>query len=253
MRHLTEDELILYYYRERGGMDRRQAEEHFESCDLCRRELAGLTESLEAMASLPVPERGENYGSEVWTRIRPRLEDGKGRGWTFLFPLRTWALAAAVAALLVAAFWGGRFWEQHRAPVVAAIPAPARQRILLVAVSDHLERAQMLLVEVMNQPAEGSVDVSATRQLAQDLVESNRLYRQTALRSGEPGMANVLDELERVLLEISHSPNQISVDELESLKRRIASQEILFKVRVMELQVQGKEKKPVPPAGGTRL
>jgi len=251
MRHLTEDELILYYYREKGGMDRRQAEEHLQTCGLCRRELAGLTESLEAIASLPVPERGETYSAEVWTRILPRLEEGKER--RFFLPLRTWALAGGVAALLVAAFWGGRFWQQRQTPAVAAIPAPARQRILRVAVGDHLERAQMLLVEVLNQSTEGPVNVSETRQLAQDLVESNRLYRQTALRSGEPRMANVLDELERVLLQISHSPDQISADELESLQRQIESQGILFKVRVIELQVQEKEKKEGPPTAATTL
>jgi len=253
MRHLTENELVLYYYHEKGGVDRGQAEEHLQGCELCRRELASLTEALEALASLPVPERGENYGSEVWMRIRPRLEEGKGRRWSFFLPLRGWALAGGVAALLVAAFWGGRIWQQRQAPTVAAIPAPARQRILLVEVGDHLERAQMLLVEVMNQEAAGPVDVSRTRQLAEDLVQSNRLYRQTVLRQGEPRMATVLDDLERVLLHIAHSPNQISADELESLKRQIESQGILFKVRVIELEVQQKEKKAQPQTPAAAL
>lgn len=243
MRHLTQDELVLFYYREKGGVDRRKTEEHLQSCDLCRRELAGLTESLEAIDSLPIPERDENYGGEVWARIRPRLAKGIERRWNFVLPLRTWALAGSVAVLLVVAFWGGRFWQQRQTPTAATIPAPARERILMVAVGDHLDRAQMLLVEVMNQEAAGPVDVSQKKQLAQDLVQSNRLYRQTALRDGKPGMANVLDELERVLLHISHSPNEISADDLASLQHQIESEGILFKVRVVELEVQEKEKK----------
>jgi polyhydroxyalkanoate synthesis regulator phasin len=123
----------------------------------------------------------------------------------------------------------------------------------MVAVGDHLERAQMLLVEVMNQEAEGSVDVSQTKRLAQDLVQSNRLYRQTALRNGEPGMANVLDELERVLLHISHSPNEISAEDLASLQHQIAAQGILFKVRVVELQAQEKQKAAGPRMPGSTL
>jgi len=243
MRHLTQDELVLFYYREKGGVDRRQAEEHLQMCDLCRRELADLARSLEAIESLPIPERDEKYGGEVWTRIRPRLADGFGRRWNFVPPLRTWALAGSVAVLLVVAFWGGRVWQQRRTPTVATIPPPARERILMVAVGDHLERAQMLLVEVMNQEPEGKVDVSQKKQLAQDLVQSNRLYRQTALRDGQPGVANVLDELERVLLYISHSPDEISADQLASLRHQIESQGILFKVRVVELQVQDKQKR----------
>ena len=254
MAHLTHDELVLYYYREPGGTDRRQAEEHLQTCAVCRRELSNLTHLLEAVESLPVPVRGESYGAEVWARLQPRIEErGIGRRWRFIFPLRTWALAAGVVAMLMAAFWGGRYWQQRQAPTSAGIPAPARQRILMVAVGDHLERAQMLLIEVMNQEAAGPVDVSLTKRLAQDLVKSNRLYRQTALRDGDAGMANVLDELERVLLNISHSPNQLSADELESLQRQIEAQGILFKVRVIELQAQEKGKKAAPPGNTNRL
>jgi hypothetical protein len=253
MRHLTQDELVLFYYREKGGLDRQQAEEHLQACDLCRRELAGLTGSLEAIASLPIPERDENYGREVWARLRPHLADKIERRWNFILPLRTWALAGSVAVLLVAAFWGGRVWEHRQTPIAASIPAPARERILMVALGDHLERAQMLLVEVMHQDAGSQVDVSQTRQLAEDLVQSNRLYRQTTLRNGDAGMANVLDELERVLLHIAHSPNEISADDLKSLQHQIASQGILFKVRVVELEAQEKQKSAGPHLPGTAL
>ncbi len=245
--------MILYYYREKGGMERRQADAHLESCEICRGEMAALTESLKTLAAVPIPERGENYGAEVWARIRPRLAETATSRWTFFLPMRTWALAAGLAALLVTAFWGGRIWEKRQAPAVAAIPATARQRILMVAVGDHLERAQMLLVEVMNQEGEGSVDVTQTRQLAQDLVQSNRLYRQTALRDGDSGMANVLDELERVLLNISNSPKEISADDLAFLKRQIESQGLLFKIRVVELGVQEKQKAAEPQSRGDQL
>lgn len=253
MRHLTQDELVLLYYHEEGGIDRRQAEEHLHSCDLCRSELAALVKALEAVEALPVPERGENYGREVWNRIRPRLADKVERRRIFILPFHAWALAGSIAVLVVVAFWSGRFWQQRQTGAVAAISAPARQRILMVAVGDHLERAQMLLVEVMNQEAAGTVDVSQTKQLAQDLVESNRLYRQAALRDGDPGTANVLDELERVLLHVSHSPSEISPEDLASLQRQIATEGILFKVRVVELQVQEKQKTAVRHETGTAL
>jgi len=253
MRHLTQDELVLLYYREMSGVDRRQAEEHVQSCDLCRRELAGLERTLQVADSLPIPERDENYGSEVWARISPRLAGKLERRWSFLFPMRTWVLAGSVAVLVVVAFWSGRFWQQRQTEVAAAIPASAHQRILMVAVGDHLERAQMLLVEVMHQEAGDPTDVLRTKQLAEDLVQSNRLYRQTALRHGDPGIANVLDELERVLLQISHSPTEISAEELASLQHQIESQGILFKVRVVELEVQEKQKATGTYTAGSAL
>jgi hypothetical protein len=253
MRHLTQDEFVLFYYREKGGMHRRQVEEHLQACDLCRRELAGLAQALQAIESIPVPDSEENYGAAVWSRIRLRLGDKFDRRRSFVFPLRTWALAGSVAVLVVVAFWGGRVWQQRQTRSAATIPAPARERILMVNVGDHLERAQMLLVEVMNQEAQGPVDLSQSKQLAEDLVQSNRLYRQTSLRDGEPGLANLLDELERVLLNISHSPNEIPAGELATLQQQIESQGILFKVRVIKLQVREKQKSAGAHKPGTAL
>lgn len=252
MRHLTQDELVLLYYRE-SGADERRADEHLRSCDLCRREFADINRALEVAGSLPVPERNENYGAEVWAQLQPRLKQKLERRWSFLIPIHTWALAGGFAVLLAMAFWGGRVWQMRQAPAAASISPNARERILMVAVGDHLERAQMLLVELMNEGPAGSVDVSQTKQLAQDLVQSNRLYRQTALRDGQAGMADVLDGLERILLQISHSPDEISADDLASLRHQIEAEGILFKVRVIELQVQEKQKTTGPNRAGTAL
>ena len=249
MPHLNEDELILHYYREQDPDERGRAEEHLQSCPHCRQELADLARTLGTFNQLSVPERSANYGAEVWTRLQTVLEKPDQRPWRTLFAFRAWALAGSVAVLLVAAFWAGRFWQQRQTPTAAAIPAPARERILLVAVGNHLERSQMLLVEVMHQKAPGTASVAQTKQLAEDLVQSNRLYRQAMLRVGDPGTANVLDDLERTLLHIAHSPDEISVDELAALQRQIESQGILFKVRVVEMEIQ--QKQTTPRAGSS--
>ena len=66
-------------------------------------------------------------------------------------------------------------------------------------------------------------------------------------------MANVLDDLERILLNISHSPNEISAEDLASLQHQIEAQGILFKVRVIETQVQEKQKIAGPHLPGSVL
>src|SRR5439155_17748131 len=62
----------------------------------------------------------------------------------------------------------------------------------------------MMLVELSNAeplgPAQKRVDISAEQHRAEDLLEENRLYRQTALKEGDANLASVLDDLERVLL-----------------------------------------------------
>jgi len=115
-----------------------------------------------------------------------------------------------------------------------------RERVLLVAVGDHLERSQMVLVELANAgaPAAGRLDISYEQQTAEDLLESNRLYRQTAATNGDVATAALLEELERVLLEIAHSPSEVSARQLEELRRQIEDRGILFKVKVFGSRVE---------------
>ncbi len=40
-------------------------------------------------------------------------------------------------------------------------------------------------------------------------MHANRLYRQTAASSGDDRVVSLLDDLERVLLEVAHSPEEL--------------------------------------------
>jgi hypothetical protein len=243
MNHLSEEQLILFHYDEaEAGQDRHTFEQHLAACETCRSRLADLQRALALFGSAPVPERPENYGQQVWLRLRPRLMERPGSIWSTFFAPRQWAVAGALAALVIGAFFAGRFWQHKQEPQAAPISAQARERILLVAVGDHLERSQMVLVELANADGKGPVNIGPEQRAARDLVDSNRLYRQTALRDGDVGMASVLDDLERVLIEVANSPSTISSAKLESLQHRIEAKGILFKIRVVGTQVQEREK-----------
>jgi hypothetical protein len=161
-------------------------------------------------------------------------------------------MLAAAAVVLVAVFLAGRL-SSPAVPENAetADNGVVRERILLVAVGDHLERSQMVLVELANAPRRGTVDISEERLLAEDLLGANRLYRQAAATTGDTGMADVLDELERVLVEIAHGPDKASSRELEALRSRLEAQGILFKIRAFGTQVR--EREVLPGAGGRGL
>ena len=98
---------------------------------------------------------------------------------------------------------------------------------------DHLDRSQIVLAELANAPESGKTDISSEQQLASRLIGENRLLRQTAQYSGDASDAALLDQLERVLLDIAHSPTQVSSGELKDLQDRIESQGLLFKVRIV--------------------
>jgi hypothetical protein len=239
MNHLSEEELVLFYYGE--APESSAVSEHLDACEQCRSGFRALQLVLNTVDSAPVPERGAAYGEAVWQRIERRLGARKRR-----VAFTWWIWAPAMAALVLAAFLAGRFSHRADAPATAASTQQVRERILLVAVGDHLERSQMVLAELSNAPDQkGKLDISDERQMAEELLDDNRLYRQTARTTGDTAVASVLDDLERVLIEIAHSPSEVSADQLADLRQQIESRGLLFQVRVLGSRVRGEESRPV--------
>jgi len=239
MKHLEQEELILCHYGE--AEDLAACRRHLEACEECRAERDALAGALALVDAFPVPERGAEYGSEVWRRLAPRLVETKTVSRVRSWPLaRSWAIAAALVVMLMAGFVAGRYWRQPA--VTEAISAPVRERILLVAIGDHLERSQMMLVELVNASDGQAVDLSAQQQKARQLVEDNRIYRRTAAGAGDAAVAGVLDELERLLLDIAHRPASVTQSELDAIQRRVEAQGLLFRMRVIGSQVREREK-----------
>ena len=229
MKHLTEEELTAAYY----GDESADARGHLGGCPECRAALERIERVLNELRDYPVPERGESWEAELWARLAPKLPARKPkRQW-----LSWWVLAPAMASLLAVAFIAGMLVD--RTQVTAGISAKARERVLLISMGDHLDRSEMVLAELVNA-GPGVADFSEERARAHDLLEDNRLLRETALRTGDVQHAALLDELERVLLDIAHTPADASPAELETLQRRIESEDLLFKIRIISSNVQEK-------------
>src|SRR5215471_14865737 len=111
MNHVTEEQLILHYYGEEGSpeapYEALATEQHLETCGQCRELYASLVRVLNVVDSLPVPDRSEDYGTQVWKRIELNLPARRRFGWLMPVPVRWAAAGAAFAGLLVAAFMAG--------------------------------------------------------------------------------------------------------------------------------------------------
>ena len=235
MKRLSDEDLVLYYYGE--APDAEEIERLLASSKDEQRRYAELCRLLDTVEEPPIPERSAAYGASVWRGLEPRLEKKGWLGswrWKALEPRREWALAGAMAMLLVVAFLTGRFWpRQETAPVIAEQPAASPERILLVTVAGHLERSEMLLLELVNAQENGTFDLSLERELAGELSGESRLYRQAALNAGQADVALVLEQLERVLVELANGPAGTPSSELGELRLRLDEADLLFKVRVV--------------------
>ena len=229
MSHLQEEQLMDAYY---GDEDAR-VRQHLEDCAECSSNFERLKELLDSVREYPVPERSDGYGREVWARLLPQLPARKpGRS-----GLRWWAVAPALGAVIVLAFFAGMLTQRQ-----AGFSKEARERVLLMAMSDHLERSQIVLTELLNA-APVNTDFGDERERARDLVNENRLLRQSALHMGDTSHAALLDDLERVLLDVANSPADLPAHDLGVLQRRIESQGLLFKVRVTSSDAREKGQK----------
>jgi len=253
--HLTEDELVLHYYGELAASDEGRVTTHLTSCAACHDNLRQLQRVLAVVdeSALAGPELPEHFERIVWAKLEPNLQRTRGgwASWFLLSPGRVARLAwmAAIVLLVGAAFMAGRLLP--RSQEGAAVSAgDLRERILLVDLGDHLDRSQMLLIELVSADDETAVDISGERTRAEQLVTANRLYRQTALATGDTLIVDLLDELGRVLVDLAASPEELSPERLKEVRQRIESRSLLFKVRVVSSDVRQRQKSIVQARAG---
>ena len=212
MMHPSEEELVDALYQ--GPAEDLRL--HLETCPECGQLYASIRETLEAASEERVPQRGPGYGAEVWARLLPQLPLEKPK------PRRSrwWLAAPASAALLAIVFVAGMLTEHKRTD--AARPDKTNERVLYLTLSEHLDQAQVMLTELAHETTPDE------RQRARDLITQNRILRQRTRRAGDAADAALLDDLERVLVQVANSDSQSEA----LLRQRMEDENLLFRVRI---------------------
>ena len=254
MTHPTDEDLILHYYGEGGADAEARLTAHLSACDACHTAWTALRRTMEMVDVAGVPEPSPAFERVMWAKVQPSLAEPEVqsawwprlRAWP---PLGALVPIGALASLIVVAFAAGRLWPQAAAPAVPGAPAPtaaqlqtARDRVLLSALGDHFEQTQMLLVELMNAPESDRANFEFARLSAGDLVASSRLYRHSAQANGDMRLAQVLEELESVLVDVARSPERVDVRDVKSLRAHIDHEDLLFKVRAVTNDIKQRQK-----------
>lgn len=237
------DDRAITFYLLGDAEDRNAVAGHLQECPRCASRVERLQQMLEAMAALEVPEPDAGFEERVWARQRSALTGRLGAATqasadaNVVRPrfggLRPAFWGAVAAAALLVAFLIGLYTPPPGSGAAGpGADSGERDRILLVAMGGHLERSKMILLEVSN--AERPADLLSWREPAQRLISDNRLYRQSARLAGEPAMAELLEEIERLLLDLARAPDAAGTEELEWLRGRVAERDLIFKVSVLE-------------------
>jgi hypothetical protein len=253
--HLNEDDLILHYYGEAGDAagDRRPEaaiDAHLASCAECGAAWRQLRRVMEAIDAAPLPEPAPSFERTVWARLAPELNPARISRVGFLsreiragFNLGRLVMAGTFAAIVLVVTALRFMPGAAPAPEIAADATAGahREQVMLTAVSDHIEQSQVVLVELANAaPRAGNVNVSLERDAADDLVSAGRLYRETAVETGNLQLAALLEELEMVLIDIARGPEALSADQLSAIRAQIEQQELIFKLQVLGADVKAR-------------
>jgi hypothetical protein len=252
--HLTEDELILHYYGETERADTARVESHLESCAECQSAKEKLHSVMALVDSAAPVEAPIGFERIAWARLEPALDRNARSGWRTFFWSPQWALAGGMAALVLAAFVAGRFSgggavvTTPNATVVASVEP---ERVLQTAVDDHLDRTQMMLVELANADVDGADVLAGEQARAGDLVAANRVILQSAMQSGDAQVIDILEDLERVLLEVANAPANATSNDLTDLQSRITREDLLFRLRVIASEMRQRNR--IDREAGDRL
>jgi len=236
MKHLTEEEMMRHFYSE--DLSRAEAEMHLQACKQCAGAYEEFSQPLRRVHAPSVPLRDSAYGAQVWQSIQGSLEPYRPMPKRSIFRWPQFAYAAACLLFLAGAFWAGRFWEQaHSKPLIGSGEQQTKERVVLFVLDNHFDRSERLLVRLNHAGGEGDYVDFPLQAEAQQLLSDNQLYRQSAARANDPLLDAALDHLERVLLEVANSGNELSSRDIASIQKEMNTQGLLFQIRVLRARI----------------
>ena len=243
----------LYFYDELSLDERQELARHLPSCADCRAAL----EELQAISAVlaerpPVSEPANGDWSAVMAGIQRAVAVEPARPLTLLAvaagaPARRSAaslVAIAASLVLVSSALLYQGLDRRRAIVDAparlasltrqapAVAEPAvttasdeRRDAGFAAVSEeHFERSKLVILGLATRDAHAvsSADWAYERRLAGTLLDDTRLYKQTAAARGLGTLADVMSDLELVLLQTSltEEPDAATLNRLQRLIRQ---------------------------------
>jgi hypothetical protein len=119
------------------------------------------------------------------------------------------------------------------APGVAAEPVPVEAAFAALS-EQHFERSKLVVLGIASKDPRQtrSEDWEYERQLASSLLSDTRLYRMAAEERGLKRIADVMGDLELVLLQTSHGTPS-DPEDLEQIQRLIDKRDLVTKMNLV--------------------
>jgi hypothetical protein len=258
----------LYFYDELDAQQRASVSQHVASCAECRQALEELDVIRTALSTRPVvsaPPDGD------WTAFMARLDSAVANERAAVAPVALapvipiqqvvalprararlthraapyLVMAALLTLVTMSVAYVARTGErsQPATPTVARVADPAGTppvqpvsiEAAFAALSEqHFERSKLVVLGIASKDARNarSEDWEYERQLASTLLNDTRLYRMTAEERGLKRIADVMGDLELVLLQASHGTPS-DPEDLQQIQRLIDKRDLVTKMELV--------------------
>lgn len=132
----------------------------------------------------------------------------------------------------------------NQGPNFIAANAPLPPRNLLVSAADaetltaqHVEQSSLLLRAFRNARLEEDVALTHEKNRARQLLYQNILLRREATQKGNVQLANLLDSLEPILIDIANLPARPVADEVTAIQQRMERKNLVPLLQVNSTQL----------------
>jgi hypothetical protein len=256
-------DIELYFYGDLAADERRAVERHLPACAECRQALDELKTIGAALAGRPrvdAPEGGDwsRFMAGLDEAIAVERETAPAASVVAMPPrprLQRYAAYLAMAALLTIVTSAVVLVSRQAKPAqpvdvahvdpepaaavaeavaeIAPAAAPAPEAAFASMSEEHFERSKLVVLGIANKDphAVSDADWAFERDLASNLLSDTRLYRRAAEARGMKTLADVMGDLELVLLQTSlaDTPDPAA---LEQIQRLIHKRDLVSKMGV---------------------
>jgi len=225
---------------------------HLENCARCSETYKEMTALKALMDNRARPQMSDEFWDNYYSRLEEKLDavtvqsPGRNR-WFRNFKLQWVLYPAAAAAVLVVGIALAQF-----------LSLPGNQNLLTTAVTsihrlnpavaNHFDNVQPLLVDYSNYTPEESREkedagtpeetVMVEKSTVQKLLLENRLLKQVVAKEDNITAAQLIDELELILLELKNADGN-NKETARAVRQLIEDNDILFKMKALQRK-QGK-------------
>ncbi|MBW3567875.1 MAG: hypothetical protein KY410_07970 [Proteobacteria bacterium] len=255
MRSVNEETLVLLYYGELDAADARAVRSLLAQDAELGAQFAELTAELDAVPDPEVPERDELYGRRTWARVDAALDAQTQRHGAGFSNWRGFRFAGGLLVVSMVALIAFQFGRVTSPPAHQFVALPEIQRsdsnsqarLLEASLVTHFDNADRLLTEIANNQG-GEVDIESEKEWAKVLLVANRLYRFAAEQAGQARIAELLADMEPVLIELANGSangeGQLTPNEYRNLRQSIAERGLVFKVRSTNIGLKPTGRQP---------